>query len=472
MGDEAAVLTYDLDRRGQTPLYEYLYQCVKEDILSGRLAAGEQMPSKRSLARHLQIGVITVENAYAQLVAEGYLYAREKQGYYVNRLEPRLSPPPARTRREEEASAPKEWLLDLKSGGGGTEGFPFSVWAKLLRRVLSDGGVDLMRATPHNGALELRRAISEHLYRFRGLSASPEQIVVGAGSEYLYNLTVQLLGYDRVYGVEDPGYPKAAKIYQLSGAQSRFLPIDGQGVPPEVLAASDVQVMHLSPSHQFPTGAVLPIARRQALLRWACEEGEDRHLIEDDYDSEFRFTGRPIPSLQSIDPAGRVIYMNTFSRSLAPSLRLGYMVLPQPLLEAYRRRLGFYACPVPAIEQYTLARFLSQGYFEQHVNRMRGFYRTRRDQVIAAIQRSPLAGKCRVWGQEGGLHFLLGLETGRPDRELAQAAEREGIRLSFLSEYSSLAGRARPHVLVVRYPGVDPEKLPRALERLAELLQA
>lgn len=466
------MLTYDLDRRGQTPLYEYLYQCVKEDILSGRLAAGEQMPSKRSLARHLQIGVITVENAYAQLVAEGYLHAREKCGYYVNQLEPRLTPPSVKVLPEEKRTEEKNWLLDLKSGGRGTEGFPFSVWAKLMRRVLSDRGVDLMRATPHNGALELRRAIAEHLYRFRGLSVSPEQIVVGAGSEYLYNLAVQLLGQRRIYGVEDPGYPKASRIYQLNGAQCRSVPIDSQGVPPEALAESDVQVMHLSPSHQFPTGAVLPIARRQALLHWACQVGQDRYLIEDDYDSEFRFTGRPIPSLQSIDPAGRVIYMNTFSRSLAPSLRIGYMVLPTTLLDRYSKRLGFYACPVPAIEQYTLARFLFEGYFEQHVNRMRGFYRTRRDQVIAAIQKSALAERCRVWGQEGGLHFLLTLETTVPDMKLAQAAEGRGLRLSFVSDYSSFRERVQPHVLIMRYPGVEPDRLPQALDRLRMLIAA
>ena len=460
------MLTYDLEGRGQSALYEYLYRCIREDVLAGRLAAGEKMPSKRSLARHLQVGVVTVENAYAQLVAEGYLYAREKRGYYVNRIDPRLPVPPAPPRRE--APPPEQsWLLDLKSGGGGTEGFPFSVWARLLRGVLSDGGADLMRATPHNGAPELRRAIAGHLYRFRGLSVSPEQIVVGAGSEYLYNMAVQLLGQDRVYGVEDPGYPKAAKIYRLNGARCRAVPIDGRGLPPEALAHSDVQVMHLSPSHQFPTGAVLPIARRQALLRWA-REGEGRYLIEDDYDSEFRFAGRPIPSLQSIDTAGRVLYMNTFSRSLAPSLRLSYMVLPEALLETFRRRLGFYACPSPAIEQYALARFLSQGYFEQHINRMRGFYRNRRDQVISAIQQSPLAGRCRIWGQEGGLHFLLRLETERSDWDLARGAEAQGLRLAFLSDYAQRTGQ--PHVLVVRYPGVDPETLPLALERLAALL--
>ena len=204
------------------------------------------------------------------------------------------------------------------------------------------------------------------------------------------------------------------------------------------------------------------------MLRWA--QGGDRCIIEDDYDSEFRFAGRPIPPLQSIDQSGRVIYMNTFSRSLAPSLRIGYMVLPLPLLERYRERLGFYSCTVPAIEQYTLALFLSEGYFESHLNRMRIFYRGRRDQVTAAVRASSLAGRCRVLGEEAGLHFLLELDTLREDGVLTQMAAERGIRLSFLTDYQHLEGSARPHTLVINYPALDPERLPRGLEELFRLL--
>ena len=204
------------------------------------------------------------------------------------------------------------------------------------------------------------------------------------------------------------------------------------------------------------------------MLRWA--QAGDRYLIEDDYESEFRFSGRPIPPMQSIDQSGRVLYMNTFSRSLAPSLRIGYLVLPPALLERYRERLGFYSCTVPAIEQYTLALFLSEGYFDAHLNRMRVFYRGRRDRVAAAIQASPLAGRCRILREEAGLHFLLELETHRPDRELAQLAADLGIRLSFLTDYQRTEGAAPPHTLIVNYPALDPEQMARGLEELAALL--
>lgn len=461
------MLTYDLEQRGSLARYDYLYRCIREDILSGQLRPGERLPSKRSLAAHLNTAVVTVENAYAQLEAEGYLYAREKQGYYVAAVEVRTleGEPPGQQPEQVQA----QWLLDLGGLGSGTEGFPFSLWARLTRRVLTQRGEQLLRATPPNGVMELRQAISGHLYHVRGISAAPEQIVVGAGTEYLYNLLVQLLGRDRMYGLEDPGYSKAERIYTLSGARCLSLPVDEGGIPLEELEPSGCQVLHISPNHQFPTGAVTPISRRQGMLRWA-ERETGRYIIEDDYDSEFRFTGRPIPTLQSIDRADKVLYVNTFSRTLAPSLRIGYLVLPRTLLKDYESRLGFYSSTVPAIEQYTLALFLEEGHFERHLNRMRVFYRNRRDQVIAAIGRSPLAGRCRVMGEEAGLHFLLQLDTSLEDARLEEAARKKGIRLSFLTQYERVPGRAGAHTLVVSYPGLDGERLEAELETLAKLL--
>ena len=461
------MLTYDLEKRGSLARYDYLYRCIKEDILSGRLKAGEKLPSKRTLATHLNTAVVTVENAYAQLEAEGYLNAREKRGYFVNPVETgpvRENPAEARDKNREQ----REWRLDLRGTGSGTEGFPFSVWARLMRRILTERGAELLQATPHNGVYPLRQAIARHLYQFRGISAAPEQIVVGAGTEYLYNLIVQLLGRDLLYGVEDPGYSKAARIYGLNGAGCIPLPMDSRGVRPQEVEERGVQILHISPNHQFPTGTVTPILRRQALLRWA--EEQRGYIIEDDYDSEFRFTGRPIPAMKSIDAAGRVIYMNTFSRSLAPSLRVSYMVLPPSLMEEYPRRLGFYSCTVPAMEQYTLASFLEEGYFESHVNRMRVFYRNRRDEVLAAIGQSPLSGRCRVLGEEAGLHFLLELETEREDSWLSREMEARGVRLSFLTDYQQRPGAAPLHTLVVNYPGTAPARLAPALALLAGLL--
>lgn len=454
-------LTYDLEQRGELSRYEYLYRCIKQDILSGRITAGEKLPSKRALARHLEVAVVTVETAYAQLTAEGYLRPEAKRGYFVAPVEVKVNQPQETPDRLAEERGETAWHLDMKSGGKGTEGFPFSVWARLMRRVISERGTDLLAPMPHNGVFELRQAISRYLYRFRGISARPEQIVVGAGTEYLYNLLVQLLGRNLAYGVEDPGYHKAAHIYTLNGARCIPVPVDREGVVPGNLE-DGVDVLHISPNHQFPTGVVMPIIRRQQLLRWA-NEVPGRFIIEDDYDSEFHFTGLPIPTMKEGDSMGRVIYMNTFSRSLAPSLRISYMVLPDGLLEQYRERLGFYSCTVPAMEQYTLSLFLEEGYFESHINRMRIFYRGQRDRVMAAIRESALGDRCRIEGENAGLHFLLRLDTRRDDRVLTRWAEEQGIRLSFLSDYAQNHTKEWEHTLVVNYPGMEPGRLGWAL---------
>ena len=463
------MLTYDLEKRGSLARYDYLYRCIKEDILSGRLKAGEKLPSKRTLATHLNTAVVTVENAYAQLEAEGYLNAREKRGYFVNPVETgpvRENPAEAREKNREQ----REWRLDLRGTGSGTQGFPFSVWARLMRRILTERGAELLQATPHNGVYPLRQAIARHLYQFRGISAAPEQIVVGAGAEYLYLLLAQLLGREAVFAVEDPGYPKIRQVYGKCGAACRPVPLDGQGVPPEALEAAGASVVHLSPAHHYPTGLVTPIGRRQALLRWAEKAGGI--IIEDDYDSEFRFTGRPIPTLQSIDTAGRVVYMNTFSQTISPSMRVGFMVLPPRLLEQYRRELDFYSCTVPALDQHVLARFLDQGHYEQHLARMRKEYRTRHDAVLASFRSSPFRNRITISEQGAGLHFLLRLDTRESDGALRDRAAALGVRLGFLSEYAAIPSPAYAHTLVVNYAGLSPAALPEAMDLLAEIFGA
>ena len=466
------MLTYDLDRRGKLARYDYLYRCIREDILAGRLTAGEKLPSKRSLASHLQTAVITVQNAYAQLEAEGYLYTREKRGYYVADVERH----PAAPGRAPARSAPqpqRSWLLDLSSGGSGTEDFPFSVWAKLMRRVLSEEGEALLRATPPNGADALRRAIAQHLYRFRGISAAPEQIVVGAGTEYLYNLIVQLLGREAVYGVEDPGYSKAARIYALGGARTAPVLVDEGGVSLRSLEMSGAQILHTSPNHQFPTGAVTPIGRRQSLLRWA-EAREGRYIIEDDYDSEFRFTLRPIPTLQSIDRAGRVIYVNTFSRTLAPSLRISYMVLPQTLAEKFYRELSFYSCTVSNFEQYTLAEFIENGSFEKHINRLRNYYQNKRDLILRALEKKPLGDYVTIEEEEAGVHFLMHLRTDLKEESIVTQAKSRGVKLKPLSGYYADAAEAikQENTYVMNYSSIDSAAMERAAGVLLHILRA
>lgn len=459
------MLTYALEERGGLPLYEYLYRCLRTDILNGTLAAGERLPSKRALAEHLQVSVITVEGAYQQLEAEGFLTSRPRRGFYVAPVE-RFSaapPPPAASLPETPEAV---WRLDLRSSQVDVSRFPVSVWAKLTRQVLSEGGEALLSPVHQQGLPALRRAIAGSLRDMKGMAVAPEQIVVGAGAEYLYMLLAQLLG-GAVFAVEDPGYPKIRRVYSKCGAVCRPVPLDGQGVDLSALENSGAGVLHLSPSHHYPTGLVTPIGRRQALLRWAA--AGDGVIIEDDYDSELRFAGRPIPTLQSIDDSGRVVYMNTFSQTISPSMRMGFMVLPPRLLEQYRRELDFYACTVPALDQHVLARFLEGGYYEQHLSRMRKEYRARRAGVLEAFRASSFAGRIAISEQGAGLHFLLRLDTARSDEELRRRAEALGVRLGFLSEYAAQPHPGYEHTLVVNYAGLRAECLPEAIELLAEV---
>ena len=456
------MLTYDLKKSPGVPLYEALYRCIRADILSGNLLAGQKLPSKRALAANLEVSKITVETAYGQLLAEGYISAREKVGYFVEAVE-----------RVHKAAAPSEmppeepketFAVDLTVSG--PTQFPFSVWSRLQRNVMLDYGEKLLRPLPNQGFYGLRRAIAHHLSAFRGMAVAPENILIGAGTDFLYNLLIQLLGRDKRYAVEDPGYGKIRKIYAAGGAECVDAPMDECGVIPAALEAA--QVLHISPSHHFPTGLVTPPARRLELLSWAAKG--DRWIIEDDYDSEFRFDAHPMSAMQSLDRHGRVIYMNTFSKSLAPSIRISYMVLPPALMAQFREKLGFYSCTVPSFEQYTLERFLSEGHFEKHINRMRKAYKNRRNRLVEMLKSSPIADQITILEQDAGLHFLLRIDTNMADEKLTAHWAAAGIRIRALSEYyhgDTPADDRR--CLVVDYSGLTEENLAELEKRLKRL---
>ncbi|MBQ0038680.1 MAG: PLP-dependent aminotransferase family protein [Clostridiales bacterium] len=463
------MLTYTLEKNRKDGLYEQLYRCIKADILSGTLRTGEKLPSKRMLAEHLEVSVVTVRNAYEQLMAEGYIYGVEKRGYFVSEVDRPLQAP-AQSALPAAAQSEEPWLVDFAANSISEENFPFTVWSKMMRRTILEQDVGLLRPTPYNGALALRQAIADYLYQFRGLTVSPEQIIVGAGTEILYNLLVQLLGREKHYAVEDPGYRKIAKIYESNRVPLHHIMLDEAGMPADELRRQGVDVIHISPSHHYPTGMVMPIGRRQELLRWAGQQ-PGRYILEDDYDSEFRFVGRPIPTLFSIDKNERVIYLNTFSKTIAPSIRISYMILPPHLLEAYREHLGFYACTVSSFEQYTLAAFMEQGRYEQHINRMRNRYRQKRDAVIRMIRTGPLAHWAEIMEQDAGLHFLVKLNSSITDDELHRRASASGIRLMMLSDYYHDARESRRHILVVNYSGIALERLAEGFDRLATILE-
>lgn len=459
-------MTYSFENRGQQSLYEYLYRQIKNDILSGALKSGEKLPSKRALSKNLNVSTITVENSYNQLMAEGYLYSVPKSGFYVSditSLKPLETLRPERRQKKEIATS--DYYADFANNSTLADTFPFATWSKLNRMTMSDYAKELMMRSPSGGILPLRETIADYLYQFRGMLVEPEQIIVGAGTEYLYGIIIQLLGRDKVYAVEDPGYQKITRIYEANNVICVHVPMDKNGVNMNALTATEADILHISPSHHFPTGIITPVSRRYELLSWASQD-EQRYIIEDDYDSEFRLTGKPIPSLQSIDSAGKVIYMNTFSKSLSSTIRISYMVLPKALADRYSQELNFYACTVSNFDQYTLYQFIEKGYMEKHINRMRNYYRVQRDNLLNCIRSQKHFNKVKIKEENAGLHFLLEIDTPYSDEELIKRIAKQGIHISCLSQYFHDKKRAKEHTLIINYSGIQPELIQTAVQKL------
>ena len=463
------MITYTFTNTGSDSLYEYLYKCIKNDILQGNIRAGEKLPSKRTFAKNLGISVITVENAYEQLIAEGYIYSIPKKGFYVTDLKKEVETEKKTVTKEMVPITGGEsgYFADFTSNQTQSELFPFTVWTRMIREVLGENQIQLMTNPPCGGIYPLREAIAKYLKEFRGMTVLPEQIIIGAGTEYLYGLLIQLLGTDKIYAVENPGYRKIAKIYRSWKVACEYIDMDEEGVPIGELQRKRVDILHISPSHHYPTGIVMPVSRRYELLGWAAKSNS-HYIIEDDYDSELRLGGQPIPTMQSIDVSDRVIYMNTFTKTLASTVRISYMILPPPLLEQFYERLSFYSCSVSNFEQYTLGKFIEEGFFEKHINRLRNHYHKKRDILLGAIRESRLGDLVHISGEEAGVHFLMEIQTEKEEEEFLTCAQTQGIRLSPLSAHYHNRETERKNVYVMNYSSVqmeDTQEIVRRLER-------
>ncbi|MGN0165295.1 MAG: PLP-dependent aminotransferase family protein [Lachnospiraceae bacterium] len=503
------MLTYTFDLNSQTPLYLQLYNLIKKDVLTQVLKPDEHLPSKRSFAKNLGISTITIENAYAQLMAEGYIYSLPKKGYFVADLTDRRgffgsyeSIPSLPLTTHDTANSHKakgcssvnsnglpeytdnalgsnteqfsedanyHLLADFTSNRTNPDNFPFSIWSKILREELSENKYALMAKSPSCGIYKLRRSIAAHLKAFRGMMVAPEQIIIGAGTDYLYGLIIQLLGRDKIYCVENPGYKNITQIYSHNNVNYCHADMDKSGLSVSALRDTNAHIVHISPTHHFPTGITMPISRRYELLNWAAEDKE-RYIIEDDYDSEFRLTGNPIPSLQSIDEGEKVIYINTFSKSLASTIRISYMVLPPHLMERFNSELSFYSCTVSNFEQYTLAEFIDRGYFEKHINRMRLYYGRQREALLNAIKKSPLADYITIIEEDSGLHFLIKIKTQLPDEVLIERFLAEKIRITELSRYYNTPAPEAAHTFIINYSNIDTGKLSEIIQVMVRIL--
>lgn len=463
------MLHYDLQDRGAKPLYQYLYECLRQDIQKGHLAACTRLPSKRELARDNGVSVTTVMNAYDQLLVEGYVTSAEKKGYFVAPVDslPEYFPEPA---QYPPVYVEEHWFADFTTNQVVYDRFPFSAWKKVMREVLSQYHRELVQRAHFLGIKELREAITDYLYRTRGMKVSPECMVIGAGIEYLYGRLMKILPSCVIYGVENPGYKKIPRIYQEYGLSWSYIHMDQHGINMDSLRESGADVVHVSPEHHYPLGTVMTVSRRQELLAWAREKPE-RYIIEDDYDCEFRYHSKTISPLQSMDTNHRIIYMNTFSKTLAPSIRISYMILPEKLMARYVAEANFYSNTASSCEQYALARFINEGYFERHLSRMKKYYQSKGQLLARIVKQSVLLPLVTVTGGKSGTHLLVKVDTSLTDTQIKWAARQQKILVSCLSEFCG-EGEIKPeyrHVLVLNYSDMEEEELREAVRRLGNI---
>ena len=364
-----------------------------------------------------------------------------------------------------------EEIEDGRLQNAALSSFPYSLYFKTVRSVITEYGEELLYRSPNEGCAILRNSIASYLLRYRGLFAQPEQIIIGSGAEHLYGTVVRILGADKIYGIENPGYPKIAKIYDSMHVSYSAIDLDKHGVCIDSLENHQIDIMHLSPSHHFPTGIITPISRRYELLGWASKD-ENRYIIEDDYDSELRLGGKPIPTLQSIDISDKVIYMNTFTKTLSSTVRISYMVLPASLTELFYKNLSFYSCTVSNFEQYTLARFMESGSFEKHINRLRNYYQNKRDAILEIFKTAPLDQYITIKEEDSGVHFMMKLKTERTEMDMMSDSKSKGIKLAPLSKYfvGQTSNVNFQNVYVMNYSSIDLEQLPLIFDALCQVL--
>lgn len=457
-----------LDPRSSKTLYEQIYEYIREEIRAGRLLVDEKLPSARFLAQYLQVSRTTVDMAYGQLVAEGYLTARPKRGYFVAAVENLYTVETGfgvEKSKEKRVDIREEaYRYDFSPNVIDMRFFPYATWKKITRNILVDAKSHMFALGEPQGDVELRTTICRYLHGSRGVNCEPEQIIIGAGNDFLLLLLEKILGRHIHVAMENPTYVRAYKMFCSFAYPVSLVPVDEKGIRVDCLRQTDAQVAYVMPSHQYPTGVSMPIGRRMELLKWAVEDKE-RYLIEDDYDSEFRYKGKPLPSLQASDTAGRVIYIGTFSKAIAPAIRISYMVLPYPLLERYRQECGFFSSSVSRIDQTILDEFIRDGYFERYLNKMRKQYRMKHDLLLNEIK--PLERYFRVTGGNAGLHILLTDTRGRSEEMLEDAARAQGVKSYRLGEFrmgeNLMAEEEReflmPSTMILGYGGLSMEEI-------------
>lgn len=465
-------LMIPLDTKSLTPLYQQIEEYLKQEIQEGRLVAGMRLPSSRALSANLLVSRSTIETAYDQLVAEGYIepvaykgyYVCEIEGIYFQKAEYTKQNNPEKTEMKQRRKLQK-YRYDFALNGIAPESFPTHTWKQLAKQVLSDSTEEIFAQGNPYGEDSFREAIAEYLYHARGVKCEKSQILVGAGNDYLLMVLATLFECNKKVAMENPTYLSAWYDLKHTGCSVCTVKSDEMGICIEELEKTGADVVYVMPSHQFPMGTVMPLKRRMELLRWADEN--QTYIIEDDYDSEFRYKGKPIPALQGFDKNERVIYIGTFSKSIAPSIRISYMALPKKLMRYYQSRYPF-AVTISKVDQKIVELFLRNGHYERHLNRMRRLYKSKHDWILRWVKEE-MSEICSCFGEHAGIHLLLRFHNGISEDEAVERAKSAGIRVYGLSEFFVQEKKETEAVVLIGYATLTEEEIKEALQILSRI---
>ena len=465
-------LMIPLDTKSLTPLYQQIEEYLKQEIQEGRLVAGMRLPSSRALSANLLVSRSTIETAYDQLVAEGYIepvaykgyYVCEIEGIYFQKAEYTKQNNPEKTEIKQRRKLQK-YRYDFALNGIAPESFPTHTWKQLAKQVLSDSTEEIFAQGNPYGEDSFREAIAEYLYHARGVKCEKSQILVGAGNDYLLMVLATLFECNKKVAMENPTYLSAWYDLKHTGCSVCTVKSDEMGICIEELEKTGADVVYVMPSHQFPMGTVMPLKRRMELLRWADEN--QTYIIEDDYDSEFRYKGKPIPALQGFDKNERVIYIGTFSKSIAPSIRISYMALPKKLMRYYQSRYPF-AVTISKVDQKIVELFLRNGHYERHLNRMRRLYKSKHDWILRWVKEE-MSEICSCFGEHAGIHLLLRFHNGISEDEAVERSKSAGIRVYGLSEFFVQEKKETEAVVLIGYATLTEEEIKEALQILSRI---
>lgn len=463
------ILSPALNKQHPDPLYVQLYEQIRRDIMNGTLDKGSKLPSIRNLAHHLQISRNTVETAYQQLLAEGYIISKPKSGMYVNELELdiiRRKAPPSPSLHEASCSDPSPDVINFEYGSVDMSAFPMKLWKKYSNQAYKQEMKELTSYGHHKGEYLLRKEIASYLYQARGVYCSPEQIIITSGTQHSLNLLCETVfkGYDH-FAIENPGYDRARYVFENHGFRVTPIFLDKDGLSVENLKACGANIVYATPSHQYPRGMVMPFNRRLELLQWA--EETNGYIIEDDYDGEFRYEGKPIPALKELDQHESIIYLGTFSKMLLPSLRISYIVLPQRLVRTHDFLFEAYISTVPRVIQHTLYSFMKDGEWDRHVRRMRLLYQKKHRLLVDSLM-GYLGEKVDIIGDKAGLHLLIKINTPFTEKELIEKAETSGVRVYSIDKYRRYPDKEEKPLLLLGFSQIPIDQIEEGVKRLKE----